>query len=414
MKDPFQNYLAQLDRVDEVLKIDPALKNQLQRPQKAIEVNFPVRMDSGEVRVFQGFRIQFNNARGPYKGGIRFHPGVTLAEVKALSAWMTIKCAVADVPFGGGKGGVIVDPKELSEAELENLSRNYLRAIYRDIGLEVDVPAPDVNTNPQIMAWMVDEYKKLVGHEDPGVITGKPVEEGGSEGRVEATGAGGLYVLVSLVERLKLKRENVKVAVQGFGNVGYHFARLAQEAGFQITAVSDSQGGALMANGQWSMTDVLEHKKKTGTVVDFPGSEKITNEELLTLPVDILVPAALEGVITAANVSEVKAKAIIETANGPVTPEADKVLEERGIFSVPDVLASAGGVTVSYFEWVQNKKKEQWSREKVLSKLEEKITQAFSGIWQESAEKKISLRQAAYVLAVKRIVQAMEPGTKLS
>lgn len=408
MKDPFQNYLAQLDRVDEILRMEPALKIQLQKPQKTVEVNFPVKMDDGKIRLFQGFRVQFDNARGPYKGGIRFHPQVNLSEVKALAAWMMIKCAVADVPFGGGKGGVVVNPKELSEKELESLSRAFIQAIYQEIGLEIDVPAPDVNTNPKIMAWMVDEYEKLVGHKEPGVITGKPVEKGGSEGRIEATGAGGLYILLSLARKLKTRSGDLKVAVQGFGNVGYHFSNLAQRAGLKIIAVSDSRGGALMNSGQWSMVKVKEHKKKTGSVIGFPGTEKITNDKLLTLPVDVLVPAALENVIDAGNASAIQTRVILELANGPVTPEADELLEKREIISVPDVLVNAGGVTVSYFEWLQNKKGEKWSKEKVLAQLKGKMTQAFDGVWEESEKKKVSLRQAAYVLAVKRIVEAIK------
>ena len=418
MNDPFENYLVQLKKVGEF--------PQLEKPQKIIEVNFPVKMDYGGIKIFRGFRVQFNNARGPYKGGIRFHPQVNLSEVKALAAWMTIKCAVADIPFGGGKGGVVVDPKELSTGELERLSRGYVRAIYRDIGSEIDVPAPDVGTNPQIMSWMTDAYAsecktqnakcKISENEILATFTGKPVELGGSEGRVEATGQGGVYILEKLAEKLNLTPEQTTIAVQGFGNVGYHFARAAQKAGFKVIAVSDSKGGAIKTQisnlksqnfEELDVEELIRWKKETGSVVGFPETKEVTNEELLTLPVDVLVPAALENVINTKNAKEFRARAIVEMANGPVTPEADKILEKRGILSVPDVLANSGGVTVSYFEWLQNKKGEHWSKEVVFSKLREKITRAFEDIWQEAEQRKCSLRTAAYTLAVSRVQNSL-------
>ena len=418
MTNPFASYLAQLEQTANLLKLDSWLKEQLSKPQKVIEVNFPVEMDRGKIRVFQGFRVQFNNVRGPYKGGIRFHPEVNLSEVKALAAWMMIKCAVADIPFGGGKGGVIVDPKKLSERELESLSRAYVRAIFRDIGPDWDIPAPDVGTNPKVMGWMVEEYRRLnVGDKKYlATFTGKPVEMGGSEGRVEATGAGGVDVLEALVRKKGLKfcpsnfgfPRAVTIGVQGFGNVGYHFARLAQEAGFKIVAVSDSKGGALMSNGQWLMANVLDYKKKTGSVAGFPGSKPITNDQLLITNCDVLVPAALENVITEENAEEIKAKVVLEMANGPVTPRADKILQKRGIISVPDVLANCGGVMVSYFEWLQNRRGEKWSKKEVLAQLKKKITRAFEDVHRESEKRKISLRQAAYVLAIKKIANAMK------
>ncbi len=397
MNNPFENYLTQLKKVGDF--------PQLEQPQKIIEVNFTVKMDNGEIKIFRGFRVQFNNARGPYKGGIRFHPQVDLSEVKALSAWMAIKCAVAGIPFGGGKGGVVVNPKELSEGELERLSRAYIRAIYRDIGPEIDVPAPDVNTNPQIMSWMLEEYESLTGHKESATFTGKPVDKGGSEGRVEATGKGGVYILEKLAEKLNLKPQETTVAVQGFGNVGYNFAKLAVEVGFKVVAVSDSKGGVLMGEGKWKIEEILEHKEKTGSVVNFPRSKSITNDQLLITDCDILVPSALENVINAKNAKDIKAKAIVEMANGPVTPEADEILGKREIISVPDVLANSGGVTVSYFEWLQNRKGEHWGEEAVFAKLQEKITRAFEDVWDEAEQKKISLRRAAYTLAVSRITK---------
>lgn len=407
MVDPFQNYLIQLDKAAKILGFGSLKKKRLKTPDKIIKVKFPVRMDNGQSKTFQGFRVQFNNALGPYKGGIRFHPQVSLAEVKALAAWMAIKCAVADLPFGGGKGGVIVDPKKLSSKELERLSRAYVGAIWQNIGPDFDVPAPDVNTNPEIMAWMLAEYEKLIGRKEPATFTGKPIERGGSQGRVEATGAGGVFVLTALAQKLKIKNEKLKIAVQGFGNVGYFFALLAQQAGFRVVALADSRGGAVMESGQWQMEKVLAHKQKKGSLVGFPGSQPVDQEKFFQLPVDVLVPAALENVITGQNAAQIKAKVIIEMANGPVTPEADKILEKRKIISVPDVLSNSGGVTVSFFEWFQNKKSERWSKAKVMLKLKKKITTAFQAIWQEAKKRKVSLRDAAYILALKRIAEAM-------
>lgn len=399
MIDPFKNYLIQIEKVDgERLKV----------PDKIIEVNFPIQMDNGEIKIFKGFRVQFNNARGPYKGGIRFHSEVNLSEVKALAAWMAIKCAVADIPFGGAKGGVIVDPKKLSEKELENLSRAYIKAIYQNISPDLDVPAPDVGTNPIVLGWMLSEYENLIGHKEPATFTGKPLERGGSEGRVEATGLGGVYVLEALFENwdLKIGHSRPTVAVQGFGNVGYHFAHFAQKAGFKIIAVSDSQGGIII-NEKLEIEKVAAWKKKTGSVVGFSGTETIANRELLELSVDVLVPAALENVIHGKNAKKIRAKVILEMANGPVTTSADRILQKRKIISVPDVLANSGGVTVSYFEWLQNKKQEHWKKEKIMTKLKEKITNAFRAVWRQSQKQKISLRDAAYILAIKRITQVM-------
>ncbi len=348
-------------------------------------------MDNGKTKIFKAFRSQFNNAKGPYKGGIRFHYNVSESEVKALSAWMTWKCSVLGIPYGGSKGGIIVDPKILSMGELERLSRAYMRAFYKHFGSWIDVPAPDVNTTGQIMAWMLDEYQTLVGHLEPGMITGKPLELGGSQGRTEATGLGGFYVLESLMSaigrsssgRKKFNKKATTVAVQGIGNVGYWFIEFAKKAGYKIVASSNSKGG--------------EYKGK-----------KITNEQLLELPVDILVPAALENQITAKNAGKINAKYIIEMANGPVTPEADEILHNKGIISLPDVLCNAGGVTVSYFEWVQNNMGYYWEKEEVFSKLKKIMDKAFGEVWEIYQTKKVTPRMAAYILAVDRVVKAMK------
>ena len=406
MENPFENAQKQLSQVAQFLDLSSDLLEALRLPMRVVEVNFSIKTDQGETRIFKGFRSQHNNALGPFKGGIRFHLGVTEDEVKALSMWMTWKCSVADIPFGGGKGGLVVNPKELSLGELERLSRGYIRAIAPLIGPEVDVPAPDVNTNPQIMAWMRDEYERIVGHEAPAVLTGKPVEKGGSLGRTEATGRGGVFVLDELAKKMGIEAKKLKVAVQGMGNVGYFFAELAYARGYQIVALSDSKGAIYDENGL-DPQKVLAHKEKTGSVIDFPGAKKLTNEELLELPVDILVPAALENVITLTNAARIQVKAIVEMANGPTTPEADEILEKRDILVVPDILANAGGVSVSYFEWEQNMKKEKWLEKEVNQKLEEKMTTAFEAIWKMGEERKVGLRKAAYILAVDKVARAM-------
>lgn len=422
MNDLFENYLRQIEKVNKLLKLEASLKERLKLPQKTIEVNFPVRMERGETRIFKGFRVQFNNALGPFKGGIRFHPKVNFSEIKALAALMMVKCAVAGLPFGGGKGGVIVDPKKLSKRELENLSRSFVKAIYQDIGPDLDVPAPDLNTNPKIISWMVDEYIKLkiknlkFKENLRATFTGKPVKKGGSEGRVGATGLGGVTVLKALAKKLKIKKEKLKIAIQGFGNVGYHFSYFAQKAGFKIIAVSDSKGGVLVKEGLDPEATLKCKKEKgqvggcycIGSVCDLKYGRPIKNKDLLELPVDVLVPAALENVINKDNAKNIKAKVIIEMANGPVTPEADEILAKKGIILVPDVLANCGGVIVSYFEWLQNKKGERWTKEKVNQKLVKKVTKAFNDVWQEAEDRQVSLRQSAYILAIKKIVEAMK------
>ncbi len=401
MESPYQNFLKQLQKTARILKLNPVVKKTLATPQRILEFNFPVKMDNGQEKIFKGFRVQHNNFLGPYKGGIRFHSQVSLDEVKALAAWMMLKCAVANLPFGGGKGGVIINPKKLSEGELKRLSKGYVKKISSAIGPKKDVPPPDVNTNDKIMAWMLTEYENQLGEKAPAAFTGKPIKKGGSKGRDIATGIGGVFVLEKLTKRLKLKKKENTVAIQGFGNVGYFFALFAQKSGFKIIAVSDSKGGITSAS--LDAEKVMAWKKKTGSVVNFPGTKKISNKKLLELPVDILVPAALENVIDDKNASKIEARAIIEMANGPVTPKADQILKKRKILSVPDILANSGGVTVSYFEWLQNMKKEKWSKDKVIKKLKNRISKAFEEVWQEAEKRKVNLRTAAYIVALKRL-----------
>lgn len=417
MSNPFENAKKQIKNVAKILNLSTATIDRLITIDRFIEKTLEVKMDSGKVQKFKAYRSQHNRARGPYKGGIRFHKDVNENEVKALSCWMSVKCAVANVPYGGAKGGVIVNPKELSKTELERLSRSYSAAFAEHFGPDQDVPAPDVNTNSQIMAWMLDEYEKVVGHCSSATFTGKPVELGGSLGRTEATGRGGVIVLKALAEKLGLKPEKTTVAVQGFGNVGYYFAKLAQNEGFNVVAVSDSTGGIYVKDGM-NVAKTYACKKEKGHVGDCyclgsvcsagKKENQITNEELLELPVDILVPAALENVITDKNANLIKAKAIIEMANGPVTPEADEILTKKRILSVPDVLANCGGVTVSYFEWVQNREGFYWTEDEVNERLEKIMLGAFDDMWRRQEELKINLRMAAFASAVSKIAKAME------
>ncbi|MBF7081541.1 Glu/Leu/Phe/Val dehydrogenase [Desulfallas sp. Bu1-1] len=380
----------------------------LSEPQRVLTVTIPVQMDDGSVKVFTGYRSQHNNALGPYKGGIRFHHDVNLDEVKALSTWMTLKCAVANIPYGGGKGGVIVNPKTLSRGELERLSRGYIRAIAPVIGADLDIPAPDVGTNGQVMSWMMDEFARIRGYNEFGVITGKPVIVGGSLGRVEATSRGCVFVIREAARVTGLKLKGATVVVQGFGNVGSIAARLLQqEDGCRVLAVSDSTGGIYNPNGL-DIAAVEEHKARTGSVKGFPGSKEISNEELLTLECDILVPAALENQITGQNAGKIKAKIVAEGANGPTTPEADRILAERKILVLPDVLANSGGVTVSYFEWVQNQYGYYWSEEEVNNRLERKMVEAFNNVYSlYSKRKDVDMRGAAYMVAIERISEGM-------
>ena len=374
----------------------------IMQPDRVIEVKVPVLMANGKIKTFVGYRSQHNNVLGPYKGGIRFHQNVSQEEIIALSILMTLKCAANNLPLGGGKGGVIVNPKELSEGELERLSRIYAQKIAPFIGEDVDVPAPDVNTDGKIMMWMLDEYEKTINKKSPATFTGKPVEFGGSLGRTEATGRGGVIVMNNLLKQLN--KDYKTVAVQGFGNVGYYFAQIAYEKGYKIVALSDSKGAIYNENGL-NPIEVMKVKEETGSVINFKDGKVISNEELLELPVDILVPAALENVITKDNASKIQAKVIIEMANGPITEEAYSILEENQIISAPDILANAGGVIVSYFEWLQNRKNEHWAEEQVNQKLEEQLSEAFKEIFAISQKLNTNLKEAAFLSALAKITK---------
>lgn len=416
---PWNQALAELQRVAPYARAPKSLVERLQKPDNIIEVQIPVEMDNGKTETFHGYRVQHNNMRGPYKGGIRFHPKVDMQEVKALSFWMTIKNAVVDVPFGGGKGGITVDPKKLSEGELERLTRAFTREIAQYIGPEMDVPAPDVNTNAKIMGWIRDEYEKILRSKAPAVVTGKPVSRGGSEGREEATGVGGFYVLAEIMRLTGRIHRDASVAIQGFGNVGSHLAMSLKDAGFRVVALSDSKGGIYIKTGIADLHAVAECKEKSGRVagcycigsvcdlsnVEALGGRDITPLEALTLPVDIVVPAALEGAITKENAADVQASIVLEMANGPTTPEADEILREKHALVIPDVLANSGGVAVSYFEWYQNMHKENWKKEDVLTKLKEKMETAARAVHEASKEYSVSLRDAAYIVALKRLAE---------
>jgi len=412
---PYESALQQLDFATERLGIDSATHQMLKHPQRVIIVNVPVLMDDGGVRIFTGYRVHYNDALGPTKGGIRYFPDLTLDEVTALAAWMTFKTAVVGLPLGGAKGGIRCNPKEMSLAELERLTRGYTRAIVKFIGPNLDVPAPDVYTDAQVMAWIMDEYNEVTGQFAPGVVTGKPLEIGGSRGRSEATSRGVVYTLLEATQHLGMNIKGARVVVQGYGNVGFHAARILSELGSRIIAVSDSRGAIYDPKGL-NPLEVNEHKRQTGSVMDFHGAKNITNKDLLALECDILVPAALENQLTRENASEVKAKIIAEGANGPTTPEADKILFERGVFLIPDILANAGGVTVSYFEQVQNSMNYYWTEEEVRTRLETIMRRSFKEVLGISLEHKVPMRQAAYMLAVKRIANAIKTrkGTMVS
>jgi len=404
----FQMVGQQLDKAAERLSLEPGIHNILKEPMREFHVNFPVKMDDGKIRMFKGFRVQYNDARGPTKGGIRFHPEETIDTIRALAAWMTWKCAVVDIPYGGAKGGIICNPKEMSIGELERLSRAYIDQIWRNIGPERDIPAPDVYTTPQVMAWMMDEYSKLKGYNSPGVITGKPLVLGGSLGRNDATARGGIYTLREAAKYLHIDLSRAKVAVQGYGNAGSFAAILLKELyGAKIVAVSDSRGSIYNSKGL-DPRAVLLHKQRSKSVVSFPEAEQISNEDLLTLNVDILIPAAMERQITAENTAQIKAKIVAELANGPTTPEADEILYGNDVFVIPDFLCNAGGVIVSYFEWVQNIYGYYWEEEIVHQRLEKKMTRAFHEVLDTSLKHKIDIRTAAYMVAVSRIAEAMK------
>ncbi len=398
----FDNAEKQLAKAKKHIKLVQETEEMLKMPTESLSFSIPVRMDNGTLKVFEGHRVRYNDARGPTKGGIRYHPGVNLDEVKALAFWMTIKCAVINIPYGGGKGGITVDPSKLSKAELERLSRGWVRKAFPIIGPDRDIPAPDVYTTSQIMAWMVDEYSILKGEYSPAVITGKPLSLGGSLGRSYATAMGGYYCVL---EAIKKMNDGKRVAIQGFGNAGSHMARLLAKDGFKVVAVSDSKGGVHMESG-FDFDKLNDVKEKEGKVDAYPESKKITQEQLLELDCDILVLAALENQVTDKNADKVKAKMIVELANGPTTPEADDLLHKKGVFLIPDVLANAGGVCVSYFEWVQNKQGLYWTEEEVNNRLHEKMVKEFGTTFDIAKEKKIDMRTAAYVLALGRIDQA--------
>jgi glutamate dehydrogenase (NAD(P)+) len=404
-ENPFELARAQLRRVADTFQIDPNLVAVLGRCKKAIEVSIPVSMDDGTTHVFTGYRVTHNVARGPSKGGIRYHPDVTLDEVKALAMWMTWKCALMGIPFGGAKGGVVCDPKTMSRSELERMTRRYTSEIINEIGPEKDIPAPDVGTDGSVMAWIFDTYSMNKGHSVLGVVTGKPLTVGGSLGRTEATARGALFVIRDAVAKRNRSVAGMKVAVQGFGNVGSYLARFLHEEGATVVAVSDSQVGLYNPKGI-DVPAALAHKAETGSLAGLGDAEQITNEELLLVECDLLAPCALEQVITEQNADKIKAPIICEGANGPVTPAADAILEDRGILVLPDVLANAGGVVVSYFEWVQGLQEYFWKEVEVNAKLNDIMSRAFDETWETAQSRKLPMRVAAYGLAVQRVAEA--------
>lgn len=415
---PWLRAQRQLEKSAHLLNLSPLLLARLSQPDRTISVSLPIKMDNGKIRTFEGYRVQHNNILGPYKGGLRYHPNVSMDEVRALSFWMSMKCSVVDIPFGGGKGGITVNPKELSQKELQRLSQLFAKRLATSIGPTIDVPAPDVNTNPTIMKWMTQEYRKNSKTQIPNhnnellaTFTGKPISYGGSQGRTEATGLGGSIVLLKALKRLRLLKPGMTVAVQGFGNVGYYIAEFLHKAGMKIVAVSDSKEGIYVKDGL-NPKKTLECKMKkgmlsgcycVGSVCDLAQGKKITNEELLELPVDILIPAALENVITDKNASKIKAKIILEMANGPVTDMADSILKKRNVLLIPDILANSGGVCTSYFEWYQNMHNETWAKKEVFEKLKKQLEKATDEVLDTEKKYKVTLRDAAYALALKRI-----------
>lgn len=405
---PFKIAQAQLDQVADIMGLDPSIHDLLRNPLREIKVSVPVRMDDGSIKVFTGFRVQYNDSRGPTKGGIRFHPEETVDTVRALAAWMTWKCALMDLPLGGAKGGIICDTKQLSDRELERLSRAYISAIWQFIGPEQDIPAPDVYTSPKVMAWMMDEYSKIAGRTQFGVVTGKPLGVGGSPGRMDATAKGGMFVIREAARELGIDLEKATVAIQGYGNAGFYAAKLMKEMfGSKIVAVCDTKGGVCSLDGL-DPESVAEHKRETSTVADYPQAVPMDAIDIITSDVDILIPAALENVITAENAGDVKAKIVAELANGPTTLEADEILYEKGVHLLPDFLCNAGGVTVSYFEMVQNMSLSSWAEEDVYSRLDEMISAAYKGVLETSRKLGVNMRKAAYVVAVERVVEAMK------
>ena len=403
---PFTIAQKQLDDAAQKLGLEKATHELLRWPMQELKVTIPVKMDDGSTKIFHAFRIQYNTARGPAKGGIRWHPDETVDTIRALAAWMTWKTSVVDIPLGGGKGGIICNPKELSETEKERLARAYIRAIARSLGVTKDIPAPDVYTTPQIMAWMMDEYETIMGEKHPGVITGKPIPLGGSQGRGDATARGGIYVTQEAAIAYAIDLKGQTMAIQGFGNAGQYAARLGQKIlGLKLVAASDSRGGIYNANGI-DVGALIEHKLKNGRVNRFPEAEEINNEQLLELEVVVLFPSALENVITKENAPRLRCKILCELANGPTTPDADDILFEKGIIVLPDFLANAGGVTVSYLEQVQNTYNLYWEIEEIHWRLKEKMTRAFKSVYEMSQSQKVNMRQAAYLVSVARVAEA--------
>ena len=396
---------TQLDIIEVDMNFSISEIELLQKPAKVLLFNIPLRMDSGEVRFFDGYRVQHNNALGPSKGGIRFHQELDLEEVKTLAFLMSLKCSLAGLPFGGAKGGIKVDPKELSAGEIERLSRSFIRQAYDVLGPQKDIPAPDINTNEQIMDYMVDEYSKIKGEKTPAVITGKSIKNGGSEGREIATAYGGALILKKLVEAESLEPKDLSVVIQGFGNVGFNLAKILSDWEYKVIAISDSSGGVFKKKGL-DIAELESKQESPGTIPEISGNEKISNKELLELDCDILIPAAISDQITEENVNNIKAKIIMEMANAPISSAADKILFEKGTKIIPDIIANAGGVIVSYFEWVQNLAGEHWSKEEVLNKLEEQISGSFNKILLTCQSKKCDLRKSAYIVALKRILKA--------
>ena len=404
-ENPYEIAKSQLRKVAETFAIDPNLVNVLQQCKKAVAVSIPVAMDDKSTQVFEGYRVTHNIARGPSKGGIRYHPGVTLDEVKALAMWMTWKCALSNIPFGGAKGGVICNPKRMSEGELQRMTRRFTSEIINEIGPEKDIPAPDVGTDGRVMAWIFDTYSMNKGHSVLGVVTGKPLTIGGSLGREEATARGALYCVREALRKKQMSLQGTTVAVQGFGNVGSYLSKFLGEDGATVTAISDSATGLHNPNGI-DVQAAFAHKRETGMLEGFRGGEPISNEDLLLLDVDVLAPCALEQVITTENADKVKARIIVEGANGPVTPGGDEILEDKGVLVLPDILANAGGVVVSYFEWVQGLQEYFWKEAEVNAKLNDIITRAFNETWNTMEGRDVSMRLAAYGLAVQRVAEA--------
>jgi glutamate dehydrogenase (NAD(P)+) len=403
---PYQTAVQQLDEASKLIKLDDGMRQVLANPKRVLTVSLPVKMDNNEVKVFTGFRSQHNDARGPYKGGIRYHPQVSIDEVKALSMWMTWKCAVADIPYGGGKGGIICNPKEMSEDELERLTRRYAYAISDIIGPRTDIPAPDVYTGGKEMAWIMDTYSALKGNfMQPEIITGKPLAIGGSLGRTEATGRGLSFTVREAAKRLKINMNTATVVVQGFGNAGQYSAQFLEEQGAKVIAVSDSNGGVSNKDGI-QVGALRKHKEKKRSVVGFPGTRPISNEDLVEMECTILVPAALENQITSKNAGKIKAKIVAEAANGPTTPDADDIIYKNGIMVIPDILANGGGVTVSYFEWLQNLRREYWKEDEVNQRLDRSISKAFSDVYETHDQYTVNMRKASTLLAIKRVVEA--------